>query len=189
MLLPRRRGSSRQRPGARQESAGRVTRRPAGRARGCSGTARPRQDLIPRSHSDHPGLTTSSAGPRSVRTNTALVAPTADYALTADRRFVTAGQYRNPTLHVLRDEGRGRFTGWRPCCRAEGRLMIAAALRGPARPGRYGLRPTAMNPRTAEKKVSASAARSRAAHHAAASPALTWPACTARSIVPRLSCW
>jgi uncharacterized protein len=52
----------------------------------------------------------------------------------------------------------------------------------------YGLRPAAMNPRTAEKNVSASAARLSAAHQAAASSAVTWPDCTARSIVPWLSC-
>jgi len=46
-----------------------------------------------------------------------------------------------------------------------------------------------MKPSTAEKNVSASAARSSAAHHAATSLALTWPACLARSIGPRLSRW
>ena len=53
----------------------------------------------------------------------------------------------------------------------------------------YGLWPTAMNPRLAAKNVAASAACAKAAHHAATSLAETWPACTARSIVPRLSCW
>jgi hypothetical protein len=54
---------------------------------------------------------------------------------------------------------------------------------------RYGLQPTAMNPRTAVKNVSVSPARSSTAHQAATSSAVTWSACTARSIVPRLSCW
>jgi hypothetical protein len=44
-----------------------------------------------------------------------------------------------------------------------------------------------MNPRTTEKKVSASDARVSAAHQAATSPAVTWLDGTARSIVPWLT--
>ena len=53
----------------------------------------------------------------------------------------------------------------------------------------YGLRPAAMNPRTTVKNVSASAACVSAAHQAATSSGVTWPACAARSIVPWLSRW
>jgi len=81
------------------------------------------------------------------------------------------------------------FRGWRRCHRAQGLLTQRRHLMMELVRLRYGLQPAAISPRFAEKNVSDFAACSRAAHQAAASLVLTWPTCTSRSIVPRLSCW